>query len=284
MTPVSGLARHPWAGQTAAIATKHEKQRQFGPPLAELVGLDVIVADVDTDLLGTFSGDVARQGSPLATVRRKAQWAIERTGARFGLASEGSFGPHPEAPFVAVGVEVAICLDARDGLEVVEQLVAATNLAHVDIGELPVPAAFLDAAGFPDHALVVSPSAGAPPTAKGLVHLDDVERAVTTCLDHGGRAHVQTDMRAHVNPTRQQALAELADRLGRRAASCCPRCGAPGWGVVVTETGLPCEWCARPTPLVACDVFGCARAGCEEWNRAPRADLAPAGECPACNP
>jgi len=285
---VSATSTHPphaWTGEIVAIATKHDKQRQFGPPLARLVGIDLIVAAVDTDQLGTFSGEVRRPGSPLETARRKAQWAIDHTGARIGLASEGSFAPHPDVPYVAIGVELAVCLDGRDGLEIVERVVSTdTNFRHLEVSELPIPPTFLESAGFPAHALIVSPPDEMTPMFKGLVDLDEIDHAVACCLDRTGRARIQTDMRAHLNPTRQRALAELADRLARRLTTRCPACAAPGWGIVAVETGLPCEWCARPTPLVAYDVFGCARTGCEARAREPRVDLAPAGQCPRCNP
>ena len=277
--------RHPWTGQVAAIATKHGKQRQFGPPLARLVGLDVVVAAVDTDLLGTFSGEVPRPGSPLETARRKAEWAIEYSGARIGLASEGSFGPHPDVPYLAVGVELAICLDEQNELEIVEHVMSTdTNFQHLDVSELPIPAAFFQSADFPAHALVVSPPGETTPMFKGLVDRHEVDHAVAVCLDRAGRALLQTDMRAHLNPTRQRNLTKLADQLARRIATLCRACGSPGWGLVTVETGLPCEWCARPTLLVASDVFGCAHAGCDERRRQPRVELAPAGQCPACNP
>ena len=285
MNSTAARPRHTWTGEVAAIATKHRKQRQFGPPLARLAGLDVVVAEVDTDLLGTFSGEVPRPGSPLETVRRKAQWAIDHCGARFGLASEGSFGPHPDVPYVAVGVELAICLHGQQDLEIVERVMSIdTNFQHLEVGHLPLPPTFLESSGFPAHALVVSPPGEASPMFKGLVDRDEVDYAIACCLDRTGRALVQTDMRAHLNPTRRRALAELAERLARRIATLCPACAAPGWGLVAVETGLPCEWCAQPTPLVAYDVFGCARTGCDERTREPRVELAPAGQCPACNP
>lgn len=277
--------RHAWAGEVAAIATKHDKQRQFGPPLARLVGLDVVVADVDTDLLGTFSGEVPRPAGPLETARRKARWALDHTGARIGLASEGSFGPHPDVPYVAIGVELAICVDELNGLEIVERVMSTnTNFQHLEVGQLPLSPTFLESTRFPSHALVVSPPGETTPMFKGLVDPGEVDHAIACCLERTGRALVQTDMRAHLNPTRQQALAELAERLARRIATPCAVCAAPGWGIVDVETGLPCEWCAQPTPLVAYDVFGCARTGCRERRRVPRVELAPAGQCPACNP
>lgn len=285
MSSTAGNPRHAWSGEVAAIATKHGKQRQFGPPLARLVGLEVVVADVDTDLLGTFGGEVPRPGSPLEVARRKAQWAIEDTGARFGMASEGSFGPHPDVPYVAIGVELAICLDGQDGLEIAERVVSTdTNFQHREVGELPLPPTFLDSTRFPSHALVVSPPGESTPMFKGLVDRDEVDHAIACCLDRAGRALVQTDMRAHLNPTRQRALTELAEQLARRIATPCPACASPGWGIIAVETGLTCEWCARPTPLVAYDVSGCARTDCDERTRDPRVELAPAGQCPDCNP
>lgn len=276
---------HPWQGVVAAIATKHGKQRQFQPPLHELVGVDLIVADVDTDQLGTFSGEVPRPESPLETGRRKAHWAVDHTGARIGLASEGSFGPHPDVPFVTMGLELAVCVDPGDELEIVERAVSTdTNFHQLEVSGLPVPQKFLRAARFPSHALVVSPPGQPAPLFKGLQDLDAVEHAVARCVEHAGRALVQTDMRAHLNPTRQHVLTGLSHRLARRLCQFCPACTAPGWGVVDVETGLPCAWCARPTPLVACEVDGCSRRGCDERLRRPRATVAPAGHCPACNP
>ncbi|HEY5153676.1 MAG TPA: DUF6671 family protein [Acidimicrobiales bacterium] len=249
------------------------------------MGLDVVVAEVDTDLLGTFSGEIPRPGNPLETARRKAQWAIDDRGTRIGLASEGSFGPHPDVPYVAIGVELAICLDDLDGLEIVERVIGTdTNFQHLEVVQLPLPPTFLESTRFPSHALVVSPLGETTPMFKGLVDLEEVDHAIACCLDRTGRALVQTDMRAHLNPTRQRALSELAERLARRVATLCPACTSPGWGVVAVETGLPCERCAQPTPLVAYDVSGCARAGCDERTRDPRVEVAPAGQCPACNP
>jgi len=272
-------------GETAAIATKHDKQRQFAGPLLELVGLDLIVAEVDTDLLGTFSGEVPRTQSALDTVRRKARWAIEHTGVAIGLASEGSFGPHPAIPWLPVGIELAVLVDDHRGLEIIERhLVTDTNFDHVVVHELPVPGAFLDRVGFPDHALVVTPPSNTLPLFKAVRDLDTLDHAVRGCVDTAGAALVQTDMRAHLNPTRQRALAQLALKLARRVASTCPACAAPGWGIVDVESGLPCEWCGEPTSQIAYDVFACARQGCTARDHLSRDFLADPGQCSRCNP
>ena len=280
--PASG----PNSGQrgTVAIATKHRKELQFGPPL-RLLGLDTVVAEVDTDQLGTFTGEIARPANQLDTARRKARWAIEHAGATFGLASEGAFGPHPEVPFVAVGVELAVFIDDVDGIEVVERLVCRdTNFAHLELTSAEIPETFLTTVRFPTHALIVSPTRAAGPFVKGIVDRAELDSAVASSIATHGTACVQSDMRAHLNPTRQRALGELAELLAIRLTAECPSCAALGWGVVQTEPGLPCEWCGRPTALIAADRYGCASVACDHEDVQLRGGVAPAGACSHCNP
>ena len=99
-----------------------------------------------------------------------------------------------------------------------------------------------------------------------------------------GTACVQTDMRAHLNPTRQRALAQLAELLAARLATGCPSCAAPGWGVIASEPGLRCESCARPTSLTAADRYGCASNSCRHQGLRPRDGAAPPASCGHCNP
>ena len=46
--------------------------------------------DADTDVLGTFTGDVPRPGSPFETAVAKARIGMGLTGCSLGLASEGT--------------------------------------------------------------------------------------------------------------------------------------------------------------------------------------------------
>lgn len=64
MTPGS-KRNHPYHGQKVALATKHEKEHVVGPPLQEIVGLEVCVPPhLDTDVLGTFSGEIPPKRDP----------------------------------------------------------------------------------------------------------------------------------------------------------------------------------------------------------------------------
>lgn len=85
--------------ETAVLATMHGKQVAVGPPFREILGLKLrLPDDIDTDALGTFTGEVERKGTMLETAIAKARLGMELTGSKLGLASEGSYGPHPVAP------------------------------------------------------------------------------------------------------------------------------------------------------------------------------------------
>ena len=143
--------------------------------------------------------------------------------------------------------------------------------------------------GFPAHALIVRPHVGDPGVAiaKGVrdpaqVH-HYVELAASASSD--GRARIETDMRAHMNPTRMAELALVAERLARRLATHCPLCSAPGWGRVDVITGLPCEDCGSFTDLVAAEVHGCVACDYRaEVDHHDGVGFAPAARCPECNP
>jgi hypothetical protein len=105
-------------------------------------------------------------------------------------------------------------------------------------------------------------------------------------LDHafrlGGSAHLQTDMRAHMNPRRMSVIAGLAQRLALRLAVPCPSCAAAGFGRLRSLPGLPCRDCGAATGLVAAEVLGCTACGAEQ--SVPRKGLADPAHCPSCNP
>src|SRR5208283_4118015 len=119
---------HPYRDQCAAIATMHSKERVIAPIMAQWFGLRVERADnIDTDALGTFTGEVERKGSMLDAARAKAKLAIERTGARFGLGSEGAFGPHPVIPILSSGVELMVLIDSDSDHEIAVHRRTRTN-------------------------------------------------------------------------------------------------------------------------------------------------------------
>lgn len=282
---------HPYQGRKVALATKHKKDEVLGPALRVAVGLEVCVPDdLDTDLLGTFTGEVERQGTPREVALRKARLGMNATGLTLGLASEGSFAPHPQLLLVPADHELLAFVDGQQGIEVVEQVLSSTtNFAHHAARTVEDLKDFFERARFPSHGLIVRPNSGLQPGLlfKGITKIDELEEAVKRCalVSADGLAHVETDMRAHMNPTRRQVLGQLARDLGRRLAALCPECGTPGWGLTDIVRGLPCEWCGGETALVRAEIHGCAR--CDFRQSYPRSDglsIATAANCPWCNP
>lgn len=281
----------PYQGQHAVLATMHGKEAAIAPVFHRRLGLEVATAPgLDTDALGTFTGEVPRVGTIREAAIAKAGLGMRATGMTIGLASEGSYGPHPHIPFIPGGVELMVMVDDMRGIVVAEHLIDdAPAIAHVfaEAGDDLGP--FLDRIGFPHHALIVKPAEGDgdAPIIKGIRNRSELYQAVATCSarSRDGRALVQTDMRAHMNPTRMATLSRLASALAARLASLCPACGAPGYGQVDVETGLPCEWCGAPSVMVRHAILGCV--ACAHRETRPRADgktHADPGHCPQCNP
>lgn len=288
----------PYSGVTVALATRHGKEKVIGRALRHGLGAELLhVRDVDTDALGTFCASVPRRGSALESCLAKAEAALAGGGTAFAIASEGSFGPHPQLPFLAAGMEWLVFLDRRRDLTIHEQgLARRTNFAHRLVaapggdGPDPVFGRWLDQVGFPSHALMVRAHqgpAGVGGVEKGLNRWEALAPAIAraAAASGDGLALVETDMRAHCNPTRMAAIRQLAFRLVRRLANPCPACQTPGWGVVERRPGLPCGGCGLPTALTRALVWGCAR--CPHQEERPRPDGLPRadpGQCDWCNP
>jgi len=284
-------ARHPYAGRRAVLATMHRKEEAIAPAMLSTLGLIIAPsAGLDTDQLGTFSGEIRRNGTMLEVAVRKARLGMIAAGEPLGLASEGSFGPHPAIPFFHAGMELLVFVDEERGIVVHESFLAqSTNLEHLAVLPSDALEPFLRRIGFPAHGLIVRPNEGEPTTAltKGIVELDSLIRAIAeaAAVSPDGRARLETDMRAHLNPTRMNSLVSLADRLARRLATLCPGCGAPGFGRTGTRGALLCETCGTPTEMTAAEVFGCP--ACDYVEERPRFDglqRAPTQDCPECNP
>lgn len=279
----------PFACAIAALATRHDKARAIAPALETALGLHVRTVDLDTDRFGTFTRDRERFGTQLDAARAKALAALDADStARFGVASEGSFGPHASMPWLISGHEIVVLVDRESGRTIVGADVAFdTNYAQREVVDVDGALAFARSVGFPTHAIVV-----APPEAiaregwmltKGLVNEATLGNATRAAIDRWGRASIETDMRAHVNPTRMTSIARAAEALARRAASECPRCAAPGFAIVERVRGLPCEGCGAPTDDPRADLFRCDDCAYVELRERAVAH-APMAHCPECNP
>lgn len=226
----------PYGGRRVSLATCHGKERALARPFRRGLGLTVVVATgFDTDQLGTFSGERSRPADAGQTCRQKAEAGRDHTGLDLGLASEGRFGPHPSFPWLAVNLEWLTFVDRRAGLVIADNLLAdRTNFNHRVVAPGEDIEDWLRRVGFPSHALIVRPhrwdASGEAPVIKGVRTARALAEALDRCVGAScdGRARLETDMRAHCNPTRLGVIRTLAFRLVRRIARRCPACAAPG--------------------------------------------------------
>jgi hypothetical protein len=64
-----------YEGRSASLATKHQKDVACGRPLRRALGVDLVVPDaLDTDELGTFSGEIPRVGTPATEMILLEAW------------------------------------------------------------------------------------------------------------------------------------------------------------------------------------------------------------------
>jgi len=231
--------RQAYRGACFILTTKHAKSIAIAPAFNEKLGASMLEYEVDTDTLGAFSGEVERQGNALECARRKCEWALEALGekADYFIASEGSFGPHPHIPFLPCNQEILYFIDRNRGFHLhLVHMTEKTNYQMKAIGSLEALHRFTASAQFPSHDLIVRPNDTKAPHLlfKGNDNEDMLREAFETSILHSadGLAWVETDMRAHCNPSRMQAIGELAAKMADRLATPCPACGTPGWGVL----------------------------------------------------
>lgn len=281
-----------YAGATLILATKHAKSFATAPPFWTNLRSSILEFVVDTDQLGTFSGEVERLGNALDCARRKCEWGLTLLGERieYCLASEGSFGPHPAIPFLARDQEILYFIDRKRGFHLhMVHSSEKTNYQMRAVSSLEELKEFAESAQFPSHALVLRPNVHLQKEFlfKGIDdnnRLEDLFKR-SRAASSDGRVWVETDMRAQFNPSRMAVIGQLADRLSIRLATICPSCETPGWGIVASKQGLQCEYCDQPTEMIALEIYGCVL--CSHKELRPRSDgliSAPQMCCSLCNP
>lgn len=266
----------------------HAKERAIAPPFRRLIGAEVVVApNLDTDTLGTFSGEVPRPDALIETSLLKAEMVFRTMDVDCAVASEGSYGPIDTLPLNPGGIEIMAFVDRKRGIRLVETLTThRTNwrLVGFEAGDPAVPD-LLTSMGFPEYGVFVLCNSDRSHPIKGLATVDEVIAAVAeeARRSEDGKAIIIADMRAHRNPMRMKVLRALAWKLGKRLSALCPKCGAPGFGHILSRRGLPCETCGEPTHWIDFEIDGCA--ACGHAVSRPRKDgrrVAPKLACKAC--
>lgn len=271
-----------------ALPTLHKKGDQIIPAFRGVTDFDITEVAIDTDAFGTFSGETPRTLSPLDTAIAKAKEALAITGWEGAIASEGSIGSDPLVPFVTSDREVIVYVDGSDGTVIHESYRSFEIIAariELKPGEALEP--FLNEADFPRHGLIVSATKeDGRFIVKGLTDRASLDLAIDQAfsLTKEGHIVIESDLRAHLSPSRQVNIARAAERLAAQIQRCCPLCASPGWGVVDYERGVECGECGHIDRRIAVrEINGCVRCD-HRASGALLRERIEAAECERCNP
>ncbi len=275
-------------GKPIVLTSKHQKLELIKPVFDELIGCELFEAELDTDQLGTFTGEIARSVPPRETAILKARLGMEATSTPIGIASEGSIGPDPLLPFINSDIEHMVFLDDENDL-VISEIYRSLDVIAATVTTAPGSNIddFLRKADFPNHGLIVRPNEKQFTRAiKGITDSKHLIEAINSISEHSsnGLVVIESDFRAHFSPSRQKNIKHLANLLALRVAQCCPECKCPGWGRVGYEKGLNCSECGLFNPkVIRQGILGCVKCDYKTLGEVLETSLSPA-RCDFCNP
>jgi hypothetical protein len=270
------------------IATKHNKETVIAPLLERELGVTCFVpSDFDTDVFGTFSGETKRAADAASAARAKCHAAMHRYNCDLAVSSEGSFGPHPALFFVPADEEILFFSDKLNNLEITARTLSTeTNFSGEWVSTETELNRFAERAGFPSHAMLIRRSENDYHNfEKGITDRNELNRAFREMSNGKGGAFVETDMRAHCNPTRMQVIAQATEKLIALIKSGCPRCNTPGFNVTDAVAGLPCSSCCMPTRSTLYYSYTCRQCSWQEERFFPHTKtVEDPMYCDHCNP
>ncbi len=277
-----------FAGRKLFVATKHKKEEVIAPIFSEALGVECIIdLTIDTDSLGTFTGEVERLDDVLETARKKCLMGMKLSNCDMAVASEGSFGPHPTLGFINADDEILMFMDAKNNLEiVVRELSIKTNFNGKEIKSEEELKTFAEQAKFPSHGLILRKAYGDnSEIVKGITNPIILKNIFQVFKSNYGSAYVETDMRAMYNPGRMRVIKLAAQKLADKIASFCPQCFTPGFGVINAKPGLPCSSCGFPTRSTLLHEYQCVKCNYTEDKKYPHGKRHEEPTfCDNCNP
>ena len=270
------------------IATKHQKEKAIAPVFTKSLGVQVIVpAQLDTDVFGTFTGEITRTTSAIAAARKKIDKAFSLYDCDMAIASEGSFGSHPTFGFVAADEEVLLFIDKKNNLEISISLLSTnTNYNSSEITTEEQLNEFVVSIGFPKHGVILRKNNHElDGIIKGIRKWDDLKNGFEKLMKGYGSVICETDMRAMHNPTRMKVIEEAAKKLVKKIRSTCVVCQTPGFDVTRAVIGLPCSYCGTPTKSTLAYERECQHCGFKNYINYPHGkQFEDQMYCDNCNP
>jgi len=249
-------------GRKLIIATKHQKEKAIAPIFEKALGVKCFTnPDLNTDVFGTFCGEVERSKDVIDTVRKKCLMGMTLSNSDLGIASEGSFGPLPNAFFVHANEEILIFIDKVHQLEViVKEVSLTTNFNGSAIQSEKELIEFAQKVGFPEHGLIAKKNQDdTSDMVKGIQRWEHLLETYKIFMSQFQSFYVETDMRALYNPTRMNIIEKAAKKLVTKINNLCPACKTPGFGISKSNSGLPCAVCNAPTQSLLSHLYSCQK-------------------------
>ena len=275
-------------GRNLLVASKHEKEKVIAPLLQKALGvLPFVLHNLDTDIFGTFTGEIERVDDPFTTIRRKAEWGLSQTNDDLVVASEGSFGPHPSLFFVPADDEILLFIDKKNNIEVIAREVSTeTNFGHAEVKSEKELIDFAQKSLFPSHGLILSGDKIRDNFfVKGILDEDTLFTAFHYLLKRFQKVTVQTDMRAMYNPSRMRVIEKACSKLIQNIESCCPVCSCPGFSIREVLPGLPCSLCGSSTNSTLAHLYVCQKCNHKKKQLYPNGkEKEEPTFCDYCNP
>lgn len=275
-------------GRKLVVATMHGKEQVIAPILKQALGVDVIVPkNFNTDIYGTFSGEIERSLKPLEAAKIKCIDACKLTGCTLAVASEGSFGQHPAMFFMPADDEFMVLLDLENDIFIKTRLLSTeTNFAGDTFNNWESIVEFATNAKFPSHGLIVRKAAREnADLVKGITKWIDLEKHCKSFLATYGEVFLETDMRAMFNPSRMEVIEKLTYKLLKTIAKQCPSCNLPGYDVKKAIGGLKCSNCGLPTKSILAHQYECEKCEHKHLEYFPNGNEVEDPQfCDFCNP
>lgn len=269
------------------IVSMHKKEQVIAPILEKELGVTCFISDFNTDSLGTFSGEIKRKKSVFETLQEKCNQALKNTDFDLVLASEGSFGNHPSIFFAQADDEVILFKDLKNNLEIfAREISMETNFSGENIKNIKELHDFSEKVLFPSHALILKSFENNPEIIfKAIQNKDDLIEKFEQLSKVYFPIYVETDMRAHLNPTRMRIIKKTTEKLVAKIKSKCPNCQMPGFDIVEFKKGLKCEICKNPTNSIISHLYQCKKCKHLEEKKYPNQKLLEDPTfCDYCNP
>lgn len=272
------------------IATMHQKDLLMQPLLEKELGVECVLAPtLNTDKFGTFTRDIKRSGDMYETAKAKLSTAMKLSGCDLGVASEGSFGLHPSIPFVQSNFELILFIDTKNHLEIRgHHRTLETNLDGMYVSSVEQGLRFANKCGFPEHGVITRRTRTSKLFLDKSIQTEEELKASLRKilrLPFTSKAYIETDMRAHKNPTRMKAIGATTKDLIQNIHSKCPQCQTAGFVLKSVEKGLPCEYCGKASNLPLFEIFSCDACSHEEKKKSNKyGEFADPGQCSTCNP